>query len=111
MVDGYNVLPSYAVEMMKTIHRLYGVSEGNTLIHIVVSLHPKYGISPETLMEYAEYIVQALNDYQIVYGVHNDTDNAHIHFMINPVSIRNGEILTRYKAEWSINMICKKIFS
>lgn len=110
MVEGYNVIPSYAVEMIKKVQSIYKVTDDNQLIHFVLSVHPKYGLSPEWMMFYADKIAQLLNEYQIVYGVHTDTDHTHVHFMMNPVSVKSGRVITRTKAEWQIRMICGTLF-
>lgn len=39
----------------------------------------------------AEYYGQR---YQVFYGIHNDTDNIHIHFAINTVSFIDGKMLS-----------------
>ena len=90
--------------------RFSGVTDDNQLIHFVLSVHPKYGLSPEWMMFYAGKIAQLLNEYQIVYGVHTDTDHTHVHFMMNPVSVKSGRVITRTKAEWQIRMICGTLF-
>lgn len=48
-------------------------------------------VSPEIANNYALGIIQYYADeYQIVYAVHDNTDDVHIHFVMNQVSYKDG---------------------
>jgi len=71
--------------LSEALHKLGGVH----LRHFVITLDTD--ISPETLFSLAKsfaFYYGAM--HQIIFGIHQDTDHSHIHFMMNSVSYRTG---------------------
>ncbi len=59
--------------------------------HSVLSFKPDENVTAEMANEYAQQMIQHYApEYQIAYAVHDNTENTHIHFVMNMVSL-NGE--------------------
>jgi len=87
--------------LLKDINKAYGVitrmqrylkcDNGKRMIHFVISF-PKDIRSEEMVFIIADAIASYLSsEYQLVYGIHVDTDNYHIHFAMNSVSYITGK--------------------
>ena len=70
---------------------------GKRLRHSVLSFHESEHVTPEQAHAYGQQIVQyyAL-EYQMAYSVHMNTENPHIHFVMNQVSYVDGH---RYRGQ------------
>ena len=72
---------------------LYNKFNGDKLIHMIISFSPEPEIIEETAMGIGNLIADIIGrEYQLVFGVHVNSLNPHIHFIINPVSYINGKI-------------------
>lgn len=56
LTGGYNVIPAYAVQMMRTVKKLYGKDDGKQLLHIIISLSKKENISEKAMYRISSYI-------------------------------------------------------
>lgn len=110
LTGGYNVIPRYAVQMMKTTKLLYNKDGGRQLIHVIVSPSKAENISAKAMYEISSYIASNFNDFQVLFSVHSDTENIHTHFMINTVSFRNGSRINDNNLKYSLEKICSEIF-
>lgn len=97
LIFGRNVDVDYAASEMNDVAAAYGKDSGLRLRHSVLSFSPDEEI---TEIEIAEIAQQAIDyygkQYQIVAAVHEDTDDTHIHFVMNQVSYKDG---TRYRGK------------
>jgi hypothetical protein len=77
---------------MKLIKSAFYKRSGVQLKHFIVSFSNEdmCRLSVEEMMDLAWQISAYLKEYQIVYGVHLDTDHTHIHFVMNTVSFEDG---------------------
>lgn len=86
---GFNVNILRADEQMVLVKEYYHKTANRKMRHFVVSFEEE--ISPYDAyvlgLQIAAYYV---GRYQIVFGVHEDTDNVHIHFAFNTVSFVDG---------------------
>jgi len=97
-VGGYGItsIGSAAEEMEQTAIS-FGKNVGKRLRHSVLSFTPGENILPEQANDFAaEIIKHYAPEYQIVYAVHNNTDNLHIHFVMNQISYVDGH---RYRGQ------------
>lgn len=79
-----------AKEMQKTAMD-FGKNKGKKLRHSVLSFDEKESITPEQANEFARQIIQHYaSEFQIVYSVHTNTDNPHVHFVMNQISFIDG---------------------
>jgi len=100
------VSPNQAAYEMQLIAEVYGKTEGLRLRHMVLSFSAeemKFGrtrkyIEVERIAQYAASYYK--NDYQIIYAVHEDAKNLHIHFVMNTVSYRTGRKYRGDKADY-----------
>lgn len=87
---GYNVDIDRADYQMVLVKKYYQKDNGREMRHFVVSFEED--ISPYNAWilgwQIAAYFA---NRYQIVFGVHEDTDKLHIHFVLNTVSFVDGK--------------------
>lgn len=74
------------------VKRVFGKTEGRQVRHIYVSFSPDEHVGPVCASQIAFLIAQYYgNRFQILYGIHEDTDNLHIHFILNTVSYIDGK--------------------
>lgn len=90
---GINILLSttefIAYQFWKT-KEIYEKTDGRLLTHYVISFDNK-GIDEIKAIQITESICQIFGGrFQIFWGVHTDTDNLHVHFIINSVSFVDG---------------------
>lgn len=90
---GYAVDPEYAYQMMHLIKRAYGKTDGVQLKHFIVSFTQKevYSLGFEDMKRLGFEIGKIMKNYQMVYGIHLDAGNEHIHFVMNTVSFQDGK--------------------
>lgn len=79
-------------DMMMT-KRLMGKQNGVLFQHFVVSFHNEDKINTNTVSKIVEDFIKdkKFEGYEILYGVHDDTDNFHAHILINSVNSVNGK--------------------
>lgn len=107
MAGGYNVIPQYAIKMMKTVRHLYGKSDDSRLMHIILSLSSGETMSEEAMYKFSLCIASYFYDHQVVFGVHSDTNHLHTHFMVNTVSFRDGSALkSKGEIKRNLEMFC-----
>ena len=86
---------SHATEEMMEVKAFYGKLDGRVATHGVISLDEE-----ESNPENAGKLMELLNDlmkevfpeHQVVYAVHTNTDNLHIHFILNTVGMDGKKI-------------------
>jgi len=106
LVGGIAVSPGQAAFEMRRLSQAYGKFEGLRLRHMVLSFSKdeirRFGKRAyDILMRIAFYAAQFYgHDYQIVYAVHTDAENLHIHFVMNSVSYRTGRKYPGTKADY-----------
>lgn len=84
---------NHAAEQMHFVKEAWNAVIGRQMYHFIVSFCDKelYSIDIDDAIKLAENICSFLGEErQIIYGIHLDTDNLHIHFAMNTVSYLNG---------------------
>lgn len=71
---------------------------------MVISFPEDYDDLYEIYMLGERIMNQFFEEYQCVFGLHEDTDNLHIHFAWNAVNYKNGKKWHASKKEWE-NMV------
>lgn len=86
------------IVQMLSIQKYYRKCAGKRMIHFWVS----FSAEEMSVLNYSDYrhIGYAIadffeNQHQVVFGLHENTDNTHIHFAVNPVNYCTG-----YKYHW-----------
>lgn len=89
------------VECMNEVAVRFKKTKGIQLRHFVLSFSPEELDDPEVVYEIACHVARFIGrDYQIVFAVHENTDNLHIHFMQNSVSYTTGHKYNGSKKEY-----------
>lgn len=87
---GIQSLPLAAEEMRRTAVS-FGKDKGKRVRHSVLSFDESESVTPEQANGYAREIIQHYApEYQIVFAVHTNTDNVHVHFVMNQVAHTDG---------------------
>ncbi len=101
-VGGMGVYPLYIKEMAEQFHRvkqIYHKEKGKQVFHIIISFDRSLSFTVDEVMRMGYKIAEYWGyDRQVMFAVHDDTQNIHIHVAINTVAFTNGE----YKAFFPI---------
>lgn len=97
-VGGIGVYPPNAVYEMERLARAYGKDQGVRLRHWVLSFSrdelKRIGKKalPAFIYNVGWYAASYYgHQYQIIFAIHMDTENPHIHFVMNTVNYRTGK--------------------
>ena len=86
-----------AAAEMKATAVSFGKDSGKRLRHSVLSFDESEHVTPEQAHTYGQQIIQHYApEYQIAYAVHANTENPHIHFVMNQISCKDGH---RYRGQ------------
>ena len=94
---GYNVFMSQNVSEIITqfyaVRAVYGKYHGIQIRHFVLSFSSEYDNVTPYQAWWIGYEICALfrANYQIVFAVHEETDNLHLHFILNTVDLYTGQ--------------------
>ena len=80
-----------AAQEMEETAMEFGQEDGKKVRHSVLSFDPKEHVTPEQANRFAKQIIQYYApEHQMVYAVHTNTDDVHIHFVMNHISYVDG---------------------
>lgn len=97
---GANISPYTAESEMQYIKNYYRKKEGRQARHFIISLGEYSEILPYEANQLALQVCEYYSDrFQIVYSVHEDTENLHIHFVLNTVSFVDGKMFSESTSE------------
>ena len=97
---GVSKEPQKAAKNIIQIQKHYGKADKRRIFHFVVAF-PCDMDDAGLVKIVAENIAHMFSDrYQIFYGVHEDTENLHIHFAVNTVSFVDGKKFHQSKKEF-----------
>lgn len=81
---------SAAQEMQQTA-RNFGKDKGKRVRHSVLSFSEEENVTTEQAGKFAQEIIQFYApEFQITYAVHENTEDIHIHFIMNQISYKDG---------------------
>lgn len=86
---GYNVVLSRADEEIILVKQYFQKTDKRLMRHFTVSFDDETSAYDAWILGWRIAAYYA-DRYQIVFGVHEDTDNVHIHFVMNTVSFVDG---------------------
>ena len=100
MIGAYGVQVEFAAQQMELVSRAYNNYDKLRLRHFIISFADNDCI----LSCDAIYIAQRAaefyaNRYQIIFGIHEDADHLHVHFVMNQVSYLDGRKYSGSKKE------------
>ena len=100
-VGGICVDPFDPAESMDQVAAHFNKSTGVQLRHFIISFYPHELDDPEVANEIAQQLILWIGqEYQAVYGVHEDTDLIHIHVVHNSISYIDGHRYYGKKKEY-----------
>jgi hypothetical protein len=79
-------------DMVRT-KNLFGKTTGRQYAHFIQSFHAKDPITPDIALQIGKEYIASLKqweDFQVLMAVHTNTDNIHIHYIINTVNAKTG---------------------
>lgn len=97
-VGGHNILStevSAAVEEMMKVKEFFNKKNGRAALHMLISL-PEEESDPNNASRLMQLCSDVLNevfpDHQAVFAVHTNTDNLHVHIIVNSVGLNGKKI-------------------
>lgn len=97
LIGGVGVNASNALQRMEVVKNFYGKPDGREYIHFCVSFSGKP--NAQTVFEVATEISKYYRAFQVLYAVHLNTPNTHIHFIINTVCVLDGHKFSQSKSD------------
>lgn len=95
LTSGYNVYKEYYLNIAETVHSLFSNNESHRFIHFIISYENDHDI--RTIYSDAMHTAMFFRDNQVIFGIHLNTDNQHIHFMVNNVRFTDGYAIKDYR--------------
>ena len=89
-IGAQNMLLSNISEQLNAANDYYYNTTRKKVIHFIIAFAPDDYISPADAFKEGYNICKLLPEYQITFSVHQNTDNLHMHFAMNPISLYNG---------------------
>ncbi len=89
-VGAWNMLTEDCCKQTMAVNRYFDDRTSKNVIHFILSFSQDEYISFIDALYSAYDICKLLPEYQIAFGVHINTDNLHIHFAMNPISLIDG---------------------
>lgn len=88
---GLAVDPEHAVFQMRLVKQLWSKTDGRQVRHIILSFSKHEVLDYYDAMRYGYQICQYFGGhFQIVFGLHTNTEHVHLHFALNTVSFVDG---------------------
>lgn len=105
------VTPQFIALEMDATQRLNTKSQDDKTFHLTVSFPGGEKPTTEQMKEIEEQIAKALGfeEHQRFAVVHNDTDNTHIHMVINKIHPSKNTIHTPYGDQATVAKVCAKL--
>lgn len=97
-VGGINVIstdPGEAVQEMMEVKKFYGKLDGRAALHGTLTLdeaESDISNAPELMKLCQDVLKDLFPNHQAIFAVHTNTDNLHIHFIINSVGLDGRKI-------------------
>lgn len=92
---------NHAAEEMEAVSESYGKNHGKRVRHSILSFGSRSGLSPEQAAQYASQIIQHYApEYQMVYALHVNTDDLHVHFVMNQTAFTDGHKYSGKKLDY-----------
>ena len=81
----------YANQFM-TVKKYFLQNHGSMLNHMIISFCDWANLTVDDIKFIADRIICYLpGSYQLAYAIHTDTDNLHIHFILNNIDLETGK--------------------
>lgn len=89
-IGAQNMLVDNSFEQIMTVNRYFHSTTQKTVLHFILTFADYEYINPNEAAYIGYRICSLLPEYQIKFGVHQDTEHMHIHFAMSPTSLTDG---------------------
>ena len=84
-----------AIHQFQLVKEKYNKTSGRQVLHVCLSYPDHLKKSRQTVIKDAERMSYRIgSEFQNVYGIHENTNHIHAHFVINSVSYKTGKKIT-----------------
>ena len=92
LYGGYGIDPSRAYEQMVFVKEAYHKKSGVQLKHFFITFHDRemLYVGFEDILQLGFDVGKYFGEYQMVYGIHLDSNHVHLHFVMNTTSFQDG---------------------
>lgn len=90
LAGAQNMLTTDLVQQINAVGKFFYSHTRKKVLHFVISFSEIDCISPVEAFYEAQRVCGLLEEYQIAFCVHQNTDNLHIHFALSPISLADG---------------------
>ena len=100
LAGAYGVQIEFAAQQMEFVSRAYNNYDKLRLRHFIISFADSDCILPCDAIYIAQRAAEfCASRYQIIFGIHEDADHLHVHFVMNQVSYMDGRKYSGSKKE------------
>ena len=100
------------IDDFKKLKKIHDRAGGVQIKHIIISFEKQPDLTPRKLRKLITKTLKYFgNEYQLVYAVHEDTDNLHVHIGINSVSFEGKKFNFKAKDRHKFEKRTKRIFA
>ena len=89
-IGAQNMLVDNSFEHIMAVNRYFHSTTQKTVLHFILTFADYEYINPNEAVYIAYSICGLLPEYQIKFGVHQNTGHMHIHFAMSPTSLIDG---------------------
>ena len=101
LIGAFGVRLEYAAQQMELVARAFNKYQKLRLRHWIISFGDRDLINPVEAYYIAVEAAKFYADrYQLIFAVHEDTDQVHVHFVMNQVSYVDGHKYSGTKKEY-----------
>ena len=113
IIGGYALDPNHAFLQMKMVKECFHKTDGVLLHHFLITFSTRetFRITVDDMLDIGFQIGKMFRDFQLVYGVHFDTDHLHLHLVMNTVSFVDGHKYAQgLTGFWDMKQMLQKRF-
>ena len=88
-VGGQNLIVDNAIDNIYRERRFFCDKTQKRLYHFIISLEEYEVIAPNELYLLCYSICNYFVEFQLVFAIHRNTENVHVHFALMPLSLTN----------------------
>lgn len=101
------IQPELVANQMIINNSVYGKAQGNLLKHRIISFHNADSVMPNEAFDLAHYIANIYGEnYITAHGVHMDTNQIHIHLVVDTISWRDGKRFSfSFEKRWMTSLV------
>ncbi len=97
LIGGIGIDAQNAFMRMTAVKKIYHKPGGRQYVHFIVSFRDK--VPESEALDIAGHLALFYDDFQVLYAVHNNTNNVHVHFIINTVNVTDGHKYSQSRRE------------